>query len=144
MKGNLTKLQEQLRLEKTKVNKMVLESATIGNKLRSKEREASELNIQISNIKIEKEELQEKLYSAGSNIKSYSTNIGATLNLGDCPEELQEHIERLQEELLLLREQQEKDYDRGEDLTKVSSYEILEKENQDLVIIFIIKFSFYI
>lgn len=71
LKNNLTKMQEQLRGEKTKVNKMVLENATLSNKLKSKERETSELNIQVSNMKIERDDFQEKWESMNQSLSNF-------------------------------------------------------------------------
>lgn len=71
LKNNLTKLQENLRSEKCKGNKLVLETATLSNKLKSKERESSELSIEKTNLKIERDELLEKLESMNLNSSNF-------------------------------------------------------------------------
>jgi len=53
----MTKLQEKLATEKTKNNKLILENATTINKLKSAERENSELKVKGQNQKLEIEDI---------------------------------------------------------------------------------------
>lgn len=132
LKNNLTKMQEQLRGEKTKVNKMVLENATLSNKLKSKERETSELNIQVSNMKIERDDFQEKWESMNQSLrlKGY---LGSEMRQdGGLSEDLADHVAKLEQELELLKEQQVRHADMDEiDMDK--NNELLENENKELI-----------